>query len=137
MPTDTPMPTSQRIVQVCLFLFAAIALFGGALQFYLGQPETTPRLDNVHRFLAGIDFGCGLLCLWAGITVRQQRTLVLLIGLAVFLAGSGRLLSMRIVGLPDPPALWLGYLVPELLASVLMIVAQLIANRTLAARQGS
>jgi uncharacterized protein DUF4345 len=131
------MPTSQRIVQVCLFLFAAIAMSGGALQMYLGQPETTPRLDNVHRFLAGIYFGCGLICLWAAITVRQQRTLVLLIGLAVFLAGTGRLLSMRIVGLPEPPALWLGYLVPELFVSVLMVVAQLIANRTLAARQGS
>jgi hypothetical protein len=124
------MPTSQRIVQVCLFLFAAIALSGGALQMYLGQPETTPRLDNVHRFLAGIYFGCGLICLWAGITVRQQRTLVLLLGLSVFLAGMGRLWSMRIVGLPEPPALWLGYLVPELLVSVLMVVAQLIANRS-------
>ena len=86
MPTNNSMPTSQRIVQVCLFLFAAIGLSGGALQFYLGQPETTPRLDNVHRFLAGIYFGCGLICLWAAITVRQQRTLVLLLGLAVFLA---------------------------------------------------
>jgi hypothetical protein len=133
MPTNTPMPASQRIVQVCLFLFAAIALSGGGLQMYLGQPETTPRLDNV----AGIYFGCGLICLWAAITVRQHSTLVLLIGLAVFLAGCGRLLSMRIVGLPDPPALWLGYLIPELLVSVLMIAAQLIANRTLAARQGS
>jgi hypothetical protein len=28
---------------------------------YLGQPETTPRLDNVHRFLAGIYFGSGLI----------------------------------------------------------------------------
>ncbi len=69
--------------------------------------------------------------------MRQQRTLVLLLGLAVFLAGTGRLLSMRIVGLPDPPALWLGYVVPELLVSLLMIVAQLVANRTLAARQGN
>jgi hypothetical protein len=57
---------------------------------------------------------------------------VLLLGLAVFLAGMGRLWSMRIVGLPDPPALWLGYLVPELLVSVLMVVAQLVANRSLA-----
>jgi Domain of unknown function (DUF4345) len=136
MPTDTPMPASQRIVQVCLFLFAAIGLSGGALQMYLGQPETTPRLDNVHRFLAGIYLGCGLICLWAAITVRQQRTLVLLLGLAVLLAGMGRLWSMRIVGLPEPAALWLGYLVPELLVSLFMIGAQLIANRTLA-RQGS
>jgi hypothetical protein len=43
MPTNTPMPISQRIVQLCLFLFAAIALSGGGLQMYLGQPETTPR----------------------------------------------------------------------------------------------
>ena len=63
MPANTPMPTSQRIVQICLFLFAAIALFGGTLQMYLGQPLTAPRLDNVHRFMAGIYFGSGLICL--------------------------------------------------------------------------
>src|SRR5262245_27586498 len=102
---------------------------------YLGQPETTPRLDNVHRFLAGIYLGSGLICLWAAITVRQQPTLVLLLGLAVLLAGMGRLWSMRVVGLPEPVAVWIGYLVPELLVSLLMIAAQLIANRTLA-RQG-
>ena len=136
MPTDTPMPASQRIVQVCLFLFAVIGISGGALQMYLGQPERTPRLDNVHRFLAGIYLGCGLICLWAAITVRQQRTLVLLLGLAVLLAGMGRLWSIRVVGLPEPPALWVGYLVPELLVALLMIAAQLIANRTLV-RQGS
>jgi hypothetical protein len=96
MPANTSMPTSQRIVQICLFLFAAIALFGGTLQMYLGQPLTSPRLDNVHRFMAGIYFGSGLICLWAAVTVRQQRTLVLLIGLSVLLAGSGRLLSMSI-----------------------------------------
>ncbi len=129
MPANTPMPTSQRIVQICLFLFAAIALFGGTLQMYLGQPLTAPRLDNVHRFMAGIYFGSGLICLWAATTVRQQRTLVLLIGLSVLVAGSGRLLSMSIVGLPEPPALWLGYLIPELLVSVLMIVAQLVAMK--------
>ena len=128
MPANTPMPTSQRIVQICLFLFAAIALFGGTLQMYLGQPLTTPRLDNVHRFMAGIYFGSGLICLWAAVTVRQQRTLVLLIGLSVLLAGSGRLLSMSIVGLPEPPSLWLGYLVPELVVSCVMIAAQLVTN---------
>jgi len=47
---------------------------------YLGQPETTPRLDNVHRFLAGC----------------------------------GRLWSMSVVGLPQPSAVWLGYMIPEL-----------------------
>jgi Domain of unknown function (DUF4345) len=127
------MPASQRIVQVCLFLFTLIALSGGTLQMYLGQPETTPRLDNVHRFLAGIYLGCGFICLWTAITVRQHSTLVLLIALTVFIAGSGRLLSMSIVGLPDPPAVWLGYLIPELLVSVIMAAAQLTANRSAAA----
>lgn len=128
-----PVLASQIVVRICLFLFAAIAMSGGALQMYLGQPHTAPRLDNVHRFMAGIYFGCGLICLWAAITVRQQRTLILLIGLAVFLAGSGRLVSMSIVGLPEPPALWLGYLVPELAVSLIMIAAQLVTMRRLPA----
>ena len=55
------MPTSQRIAQVCLYLVAAIALVGGTVQMVLGQPETTPRLDNVHRFLAGVYFSVGVI----------------------------------------------------------------------------
>ena len=88
MIANTPLPGSQRIVQVCLLLFAAICLFGGALQMYLGQPQTAPRLDNVHRFMAGVYFGTGIICLWAGITVRQQGVLVYLLALGVLLAGS-------------------------------------------------
>src|SRR4029450_976771 len=52
---------SQRIVQVCLLIVAAIALFGGAVQMVLGQPDTTPRLDNVDRFMAGGVFFARLL----------------------------------------------------------------------------
>ena len=37
------------------------------------------------------------------------------IAAGVFIAGCGRLLSMYQVGLPEPRALWLGYLAPELL----------------------
>ena len=51
-----PLLISQIVVRVCLFVVAAIAMFGGALQFFLGQPETAPRLDNVHRFMAGVYF---------------------------------------------------------------------------------
>lgn len=123
------MPVSQRIVQVCLFLVAAICLSGGALQMYLGQPETTPRLDNVHRFLAGVYFGCGLIALWAALTVRQQGTLVYLIAFVVLCAGTGRLVSISQVGLPEPTAVWLGYLVPELSLPFVMAVAQLFAGR--------
>ncbi|PJZ58062.1 DUF4345 domain-containing protein [Leptospira barantonii] len=118
------MPLSTRVVQICLFLFAFIAMIGGTLQMILGQPTTTPRLDNVHRFLAGIYFSMGLICFWAGYTVRIQKTLVYLIGLGVWIAAIGRLVSISIVGLPEPAQLWLGYLVPELLVPPILIFSQ-------------
>jgi hypothetical protein len=115
MPESTPLLTSQLIVRGCLFLIAAIAMAGGALQMTLGQPDTSPRLDNVHRFMAGVYFSTGLINLWAGITVREQGMLIYLLALGVLLAGVGRLVSIRRVGLPEPHAVWLGYLIPELL----------------------
>ena len=108
------MTTPQRITQVCLFIVMAIGLVGGTVQMVLGQPETTPRLDNVHRFLAGVYFSMGLISGWAAWTIRRQATLVYLIALGVFLAGCGRLLSISQVGLPTPHGVWLGYLIPEL-----------------------
>lgn len=47
MNPNATLLASQRVVQGCLLVLAAIALSGGALQMYLGQPETTPRLDNL------------------------------------------------------------------------------------------
>jgi hypothetical protein len=93
------MPVSQRVVQACLFLVAAIAMFGGARQMYLGQQDTTPRLDNLHRFLAGVYFSTGRINLWASVTIRRQGTLIFLLALGVFLAGIGRLVSIGQVGL--------------------------------------
>jgi len=46
MPPDAPLLLSELIVRSCLFLAGAIALVGGTLQFVLGQPDTTPRLDK-------------------------------------------------------------------------------------------
>ena len=115
MLAETPLSISQHIVQVGLLLVAAIAIFGGSLQMYLGQPDTSPRLDNVHRFMAGVYLSTGLICLWAGLTIREQGFLVYLLALGVLLAGIGRLVSISKVGLPKPTAVWLGYLVPELL----------------------
>lgn len=109
-----PLLSGQIVVRVCLFLVATIAMTGGALQFVVGQPDTAPRLDNVHRFMAGVYFSTGVINLWAAITIRQQGTLVYLLALGVLLAGMGRLLSIRRVGLPKPSAVWLAYLIPEL-----------------------
>ena len=123
------MKPSQRVVQVCLFAFAAIGLIGGTLQMVLGQPDTTPRLDNVHRFMAGIYFGTGVISLWTALTIRKQGTLPYLIALGVFMGGIGRLVSISQVGMPQPTALWLGYLIPELVVPVVITFAQLAASR--------
>jgi len=127
------MPTSQRIVQVCLFLVAAISLTGGTLQLVLGQPDTTPRLDYVHRFMAGVFFAMGVICFWAAVTVRQQTTLVYLIAFGVAMAALGRLVSIGTVGLPEPAGVWLGYLIPELVIPVVIAAAHWAGQRQRAA----
>lgn len=129
-PTSTLL-ISQQITRICLFLIAAIGISGGLLQLYLGQPETTARLDNVHRFMAGIYLGCGIISLWAGITIARQNTLVFLLALGVLLGGAGRLISISVVGLPEPSGLWIGYLVPEIILPVMMVISQGITNKKL------
>jgi len=124
MPVETTLSLGQHIVQIALFLVAAIAIFGGSLQFWLGQPDTSPRLDNVHRFMAGVYLSTGLISLWAALTIRQQGTLVYLLALGILLAGIGRLVSIAKVGLPEPHAVWLGYLIPELVLPFVIAGAQ-------------
>ncbi len=123
MENTTPMPTTQRAVQLCLLALAAIALFGGVLQMSLGQPDTTVRLDNLHRFLAGIYLGAGVITLWAAITIRRQGTLVYLLAFAVLLAGIGRLVSFAKVGVPEPPLLWWGYVASEVILPAIIAAA--------------
>jgi Domain of unknown function (DUF4345) len=123
MTADDPLLASQLVVRVCLCLVAGIAMFGGALQFVLGQPDTSPRLDNVHRFMAGVYFATGIISLWAAITIRQQGTLVYLLAMGVLFAGIGRLVSISRVGIPKPTAVWLGYLVPELVLPFVIAIA--------------
>ena len=118
--SHAPSIASLIVVQVCLFLVAAIALIGGSLQLYLGQPDASPRLDNVHRFMAGVYLSTGLIAAWAGFTVRAQGTLIYLLAFGVLMAGIGRLVSIRKVGLPRPRAVWLGYLIPELVIPFVM-----------------
>lgn len=114
MSAEAPLTIAQHVAQAGLFLVAAISILGGSLQMVLGQPDTSPRLDNVHRFMAGVYLGTGLICLWAALTIRAQGFLVYLLAFGVLLAGVGRLVSIRKVGLPAPTAVWLGYLIPEL-----------------------
>jgi hypothetical protein len=73
------------------------------------------------------------ICLWAAITVRRQDPLVYLIAVAVFLGGVGRLVSISQVGLPQPAAVWLGYLIPELVLPYVVIAAHAMTKKRLAA----
>jgi len=101
----------------------------GTVQMYLGEPDTTPRLDNIHRFMAGIYLACGIICFWTALNVRKQNTLVFLIALAGLLGATGRLISMGKVGLPEPNALWMTYLLLEIVVPAIIIVAQWITNQ--------
>lgn len=130
MNSNTKLLVSQRIVQICLFLVAAIAIFGGTLQMFLGQPDSAPRLDNIHRFMAGVYLSTGLINFWAALTIRTQGTLVFLLALGVLLAGIGRLVSIGYVGLPEPTALWLGYMIPELLLPFIITLAHIATGRS-------
>lgn len=123
MSSNQAMSASQRTVQVCLFVVAAICILGGSLQFYLGEPDVSPRLDNVHRFMAGVYFSVGFINLWAAWTIVRQGTLVYLLALGVLLAGIGRLVSISQVGLPEPHAVWLGYLIPELILPFVIAIS--------------
>jgi hypothetical protein len=120
---EMQLSPSQIVVQVCLIIAGGIAILGGSLQLYLGQPDTSPRLDNVHRFMAGVYLSTGIISLWAALTIRQQGTLVYLLALGIFMAGCGRLISISKVGLPSPRAVWLGYLIPELLLPIILTTA--------------
>ncbi len=127
----TKLLPSQRITQVCIILFAAIAIFGGILQMYLGEPETSPRLDNIHRFMAGIYLTCGIISFWTAITIKSQNTLIYFIALGGLLGASGRLISMQKVGIPEPSILWLIYLSSEIILPIIIFIAHNQTNKKL------
>jgi len=78
-----------------LFVVAAIAVFGGMLQMYLGEPQVSPRLDNVHRFMAGVYLSTGFISFWAATTIRQQGTLVYLLDRCCIPSSDPRALPAR------------------------------------------
>lgn len=128
MTESTELLTSQLIVQVCLFIAGTIGIVGGTLQMYLGQPDTSPRLDNVHRFMAGVYFSTGLINLWAAITIEKQGFLIYLLAFGILFAGFGRLISIKKVGLPKPHSVWIGYLIPELSLPFIISIAHYISR---------
>ena len=39
----------------------------------LGEPDVSARLDNVHRFMAGVYFSTGLIAIFIRLTLRGER----------------------------------------------------------------
>jgi hypothetical protein len=131
------MPACQRAVKLCLFLIAAIALFGGSLQVTLGQPVATPRLDNVYRYMEGVYPLMGSIGFSAAWPFRQQDTLCHLIAPGIVIAAIGRIISITKVGLPERGTLWIGYLIPMALAIALPFVKASPYRASLAQRTGA
>ena len=78
--------------------------------------------------MAGVYLSTGFICLWAALTIRQQGFLIYLLALGILLAGIGRLVSIRKVGIPEPKGLWIGYLIPELSIPIIMAVAHYLSR---------
>jgi hypothetical protein len=84
--------------------------------------NTATPLKNSQRIARAGVFRSALIALSGG-------SLQMCLGLA----SCGRLLSIRIVGLPEPPPVWLGHLVPEMLVPMVLAAAHFTANRSAAA----
>ena len=52
-----------------------------------------------------------------------------LLALGVCLGAIGRLISMAKVGVPEPPALWIGYAASELILPLIIVVAHFFTGR--------
>ena len=81
--------------------------------------------------MAGIYLGMGVICFWTGWTIRKQDTLVFLISLGAMMGGIGRMVSISMLGIPEPHALWLTYLGAEVIIPIIAMAAQLKAFQTL------
>ena len=123
------MPASLRVVQVVMFCAAAIAISGGVSQMSLGQPDAAVRVDNLHRFLAGVYLGAGIIVAWTAFTIRRHDMLIYLIALMVLLGGIGRFVSMAKLGVPEPFWLWMGYALTEVIIPVIIVVAYRASGR--------
>jgi len=81
--------------------------------------------------MAGIYLTTGIISFWTALTIKKQNTLVFLIAIGGIMAAIGRIISISIVGLPEPNSLWIGYLLPELIVPVILIFSQIKTNSKL------
>jgi L-lactate permease len=85
--------------------FGAHGLVTGAAGMDVADPAAAALLDNKLRFLYAIWFSVGVLLLAMLPRIEQHTFATRFIGLAVFLGGVGRLVSVLVVG-AALPRLW-------------------------------
>jgi hypothetical protein len=115
------------ILQIIFSILFLVAFRGSVTSLIRGSDypltSTSPggrQLDNVYRFMAGVYLGVSILCAWMVFSMNEQRTLVYLVALMVFLAGMGRVISIRAHGIFDRR--FAVYAIAEWLLSILIVV---------------
>jgi len=124
------MYVTERIIQICLYLISTICFLGGTIQMQKGYGETPEfptivSIDNLHRFMGGVYFSTGIIAVWVAKTIQIQNAVVYLLSASVFMGAYGRMISINEFGIPKPTALWLSYIISEIVFPIIMIVANL------------
>ena len=70
----SPLTVPEQWVRGVCLLFTVIAISGGIMLLVKDVPQKDAENDNVHRFLAGIYIGIGMVAAHNSHTVRQQST---------------------------------------------------------------
>lgn len=90
------------ILQLIFMVLSLLALVGSIKSMMQGPPkDVSQQLDSVYRFMAGVYFGVGIICLWLVFNLEGQEQLVYLLALTVFTAGIGRTISIVRHGTSD------------------------------------
>ena len=93
------MRTAFRIV--CL-LIAFVPLYFGTTQLMDGAGAVSPALDSQYRYMSGLYITLGFGMLLVAWEAERAPLLAIVVIMAAFMGGIGRLVSLGEVGMPNP-----------------------------------
>ena len=98
--------TSRKVFQLLLVVLGTVALVAGGLGVVFGaavipgSPDAAPSVDSELRFFAAWYVAAAVAIFRAARNPEESRDAIRLVGAAFFLAASGRLISLVVVGRP-------------------------------------